>query len=64
MKIRVCVYANQRAMSGGIPLKSYIMDHDDQEQRRVLGMQCRFAFEAGQCITTAPIPSKTSSNKS
>lgn len=30
------------------------MDHDDPAQRRVLGEQCRSAFEAGQCVVTIP----------
>lgn len=35
--------------------KSYIMNHDDAQQRRVLGIQCRNAFEAGQSIRTSPV---------
>lgn len=35
---------------------SYDMEHDDAAQRRVLGEQCRNAFEAGQCIVTYPKP--------
>lgn len=30
----------------------YVLDHDDPTQRRVLGEQCRNAFEAGQAVTT------------
>lgn len=33
----------------------YTMDHDDQAQRRVLGEQCRNAFEAGQCVITSVV---------
>lgn len=40
--------------SNGTLLRSYTMDHDDQTQRRVLGEQCRYAFEAGQSVTTTP----------
>lgn len=32
----------------------YDMEHNDAAQRRVLGEQCRNAFEAGQCIVTYP----------
>lgn len=35
-------------------IRAYTMDHDDQFQRRVLGEQCRNAFEAGQSVTTYP----------
>lgn len=38
----------------GTIFRQYIMDHDDTQQRRVLGEQCRNAFEAGQSISTAP----------
>jgi hypothetical protein len=34
----------------------YVMDHDDPAQRRVLGEQCRNAFEGGQLIVTYPEP--------
>lgn len=33
-------------------LKQWVMDHNQAEQRRVLGEQCRSAFEAGQKIVT------------
>jgi hypothetical protein len=41
----------------GLPRKllTYTMNHDDAQQRRVLGIQCRNAFEAGQSIRTDPI---------
>ena len=35
-------------------IHSYTMDHDDADQRRVLGAQCRGAFEAGQKVVTYP----------
>lgn len=41
--------------SEGLDIANYVMDHDDPVQRRVLGEQCRNAFEAGQSITTSPI---------
>lgn len=34
--------------------RSYTMNHDHPAQRRVLGEQCRNAFEAGQKIVTYP----------
>lgn len=40
--------------AGKHPWITYHMDHDDQTQRRVLGEQCRNAFEAGQCVVTYP----------
>lgn len=36
------------------PIRRYEMDHDDPIQRRVLGEQCRNAFEGGQCVVTRP----------
>ena len=38
----------------GDTIASYTMDHDDPAQRRVLGEQCRNAFEAGQSVRTEP----------
>ena len=35
--------------------RAYTMNHDDQTQRRVLGEQCRNAFEGGQRIVTYPV---------
>lgn len=40
----------------GQPVAQYWMDHDDGAQRRVLGAQCRNAFEAEQCVFTCPVP--------
>lgn len=34
--------------------RKYTMNHDDQAQRRVLGEQCRNAFEGGQRVVTYP----------
>ena len=53
MRIRVEVYASVHEISEP-PLREYVMDHDDPAQRRVLGEQCRNAFEGGQCIITFP----------
>lgn len=39
----------------GTKLREFVMDHDDQAQRRVLGEQCRNAFEGGQRIVTYPV---------
>lgn len=41
----------------GHKLAQYVMDHDDPVQRRMLGEQCRNAFEAGQSICTSPVKS-------
>lgn len=40
--------------AGNKPKHYYRMNHDDPAQRRVLGEQCRNAFEAGQCVVTIP----------
>lgn len=58
MKIQVEVWESHYAMRTDIRrklIRRYVMDHDSQEQRRVLGEQCRNAFEAGQLIVTYPI---------
>lgn len=44
----------------GSVFRQYRMNHDDEAQRRVLGQQCRFAFEAGQSVSTTPIPRQQS----
>lgn len=41
--------------ANGYIYRDYTMDHNDPAQRRVLGEQCRNAFEAGQCVLTYPV---------
>ena len=53
--VAVYVYRDHAASENGRPRGSYVMDHNDPAQRRVLGEQCRNAFEAGQCIVTFPV---------
>lgn len=48
--VQVVVYS-----PSGQVFRKYTIDHDDPMQRRVLGEQCRNAFEAGQSIRTIPI---------
>lgn len=48
--VQVVVYS-----PSGQVLRKYTIDHDDPMQRRVLGEQCRNAFEAGQSIRTIPL---------
>lgn len=56
MFIRVEVYRNINAFEAGEKaLRSYRVNHNDNLQRRVLGEQCRNAFEGGQVILTYPI---------
>ena len=33
----------------------YVMNHDNALERQVLGMQCRYAFEANQCVVTSRV---------
>ena len=47
--VRVAVWA-----ANGALIRAYTMNHDDPLQRRVLGEQCRNAFEGGQRIVTYP----------
>lgn len=55
MKVTVEVHASVRDLDEGrAPLKQYTMNHDNKAERRVLGEQCRYAFEAGQAIVTYP----------
>jgi hypothetical protein len=35
-------------------IREYVIDHDNLQHRRVLGEQCRNAFEAGQAVQTIP----------
>ncbi len=56
MKIRVEVFENIRQYKRGMCMLSYVMEHDEQDQRRVLGEQCRNAFEGGQVVVTHPEP--------
>lgn len=52
LKIKVEIYSCNGAAK---PIHSYVMDHDNAEERRNLGAQCRNAFEAGQKVVTYPI---------
>jgi len=55
--LKIHVYVEMRNDSQREPVvvvKHYVMDHDDPKQRRVLGIQCRNAFEGGQSIRTVP----------
>lgn len=55
MDVRVLVYESLSAfVYDDKPIREYDMNHDDAAQRRVLGEQCRNAFEGGQVIVTYP----------
>ena len=56
MKVRVCVFNTIDDFDNWERLRDFVMDHEDPTQRRVLGEQCRNAFEAGQIILTMPAP--------
>jgi len=59
LKIRVRVYNSHEAYaSGEKPFRDYVMDHNDDKQRRVLGEQCRNIFEGGQLVITHPVTGK------
>lgn len=58
MKVRVQVFYPTLIGSDYFnfpPFRDYVMDHNDPSQRRVLGEQCRNAFEGGQVIVTRPL---------
>lgn len=55
MQVRVIVYHSFDSYRYDFdPFRTYYMDHNDPAQRRVLGEQCRNAFEGGQVIVTFP----------
>lgn len=55
LKVRVMVFRNKKAFEEKhSPLRNYVINHDDPKSRRVLGEQCRNAFEGGQVIVTMP----------
>lgn len=57
LKVCVMVFASEREYERGAdPIAEYVIDHDDDLQRRNLGRQCRSAFEAGQMVVTIAIP--------
>lgn len=57
MKVCVEVYSSINAYEDGAEaFRSYTMNHDDPGERRVLGEQCRNAFEGAQVIVTYPKP--------
>lgn len=72
MKVRVEIWESIAAMNEGtvrlmndasvdvcdLAIRTYDMNHNDAAERRVLGEQCRNAFEAGQCVVTYPVGSK------
>ncbi len=60
METKLSVRVTVSDKSGNVVAR-YVMDHNDTEQRRVLGMQCRNAFEAGQSVFTQPISYETRS---
>lgn len=53
--VRGCDALRRNAYGNAVTVAHYVMDHDDPSQRRVLGEQCRNAFEAGQSVVTNPI---------
>lgn len=54
--VQVIVYKNRKDFENkNSPLRRYVINHDLALSRKVLGEQCRNAFEAGQVIVTYPI---------
>lgn len=53
LKVHVEVFKSIDAYErGDDPIAAYVMNHDSTKERRLLGIQCRNAFEAGQMIRT------------
>ncbi len=56
MKVRVIIFNSwDHMVDERPPFVDYTMNHDDPAQRRVLGEQCRNAFEGGQVVLTCPV---------
>lgn len=51
---RGCDALRRNAHENTKTVAHYVIDHDDPAQRRVLGEQCRNAFEGGQTVITSP----------
>ncbi len=54
MRIQVEVYKSSDLNPDEL-IASYVMEHDNITERRVLGEQCRNAFEGGQTVLTHPV---------
>lgn len=55
LQIQVEVYQSIYAYEeGDAPIRAYKMNHDNPDERRVLGQQCRNAFEGGNVVITYP----------
>lgn len=54
MRIQVEVYKSPDLNPDEL-IVSYVMEHDNVTERRVLGEQCRNAFEGGQTVVTHPV---------
>ena len=39
----------------GTKLGQYVLDHNNDAERKTLGMRCRDAFEQGITVTTTPL---------
>lgn len=65
MRVRVRVWQDDIAMSNYYrfddgaqedePIIDYVMDYNDDLQRKRLATSCRDAFEAGQVVLTMPV---------
>lgn len=59
MRVNVEVYSSLTDYENGAdPIACYAMNHNREAERRVLGQQCRYAFEAGQMMLTYPSSQK------
>lgn len=64
MRVRVMVFANAYVnrdfwrhgeYTSDSPLVDYVLDYNDEVQRKRLATSCRDAFEAGQVVLTMPV---------
>lgn len=56
LKIRACFWRKPEAFLNNLePDYSYTLDHDNDVERRTLGMRCSDAFKDGWVVATYPV---------
>lgn len=56
LRVRVRVWSDSRVYNWGAePFIDYVMDYNNDVERRRLAESCRAAFEAGQVVVTVPL---------
>lgn len=56
LKIRACFWRSPKAFLNNLePDYFYTLDHDNDVERRTLGMRCSDAFRDGWAVATYPV---------